>query len=621
MARAQTRDTLRGGSYVGVMACLMQLRKVCNHPDLFETRPIRTSWAMDGAPVAGFRGTEDVVRRMLSPNPCVASCARSAALSTPVVFHASSAAWAAARRLDATPALVRHAAQGARAVLDAMLAATREDAALLLLQPVQTRYTRAHSALRQRQQLEHRHAAWTRLAGLNARRVTHAPRPAACACADAVAACRIVGPLGAVSGLVSGAAERVARCLPLIERFVFVTPPVIVRNTPAGCEAVHAHLRAPLLAHSGSRWAQRDAWPDILHVRRRVHRHTGLLRPVQVRQQIAFPERFLLQYDCGKLQALDRLLAQLVRDGHRVLIFTQMTRVLDILEQWLNLHAYRYLRLDGATSVEQRWRLTERFNHERRWSVFISSTRAGGLGINLTGADTVVFYDSDWNHAMDAQCQDRCHRIGQQREVRIYRLISDRTVEEAIWRKQCEKRWLNQVVIQDGNFSGQSTAQPPGAMAGAGPAPLGVSDWYDLAGSMLAESNGAVSTAPGAVRAAAAASERDALGMLAAAEDEVDAAALKVAIAEVAQADALDLGEADELPPAANNAPNAPGGNGGLADTAADGNTGSTGSTGNNDNDNDNNDDEEDGVGHVDDYMMRFVSDILFAQNASTMLS
>ncbi|KAL3244859.1 hypothetical protein MRX96_018448 [Rhipicephalus microplus] len=108
---------------------------------------------------------------------------------------------------------------------------------------------------------------------------------------------------------------------------------------------------------------------------------------------------------------------------HRVLIFTQMTRMLDVLEQFLNYHGHTYLRLDGSTRVDQRQALMERFNADRRIFCFILSTRSGGIGVNLTGADTVVFYDSDWNPTMDAQAQDRCHRIGQTRDVHIYRQV------------------------------------------------------------------------------------------------------------------------------------------------------------------------------------------------------
>jgi SNF2 family DNA or RNA helicase len=143
----------------------------------------------------------------------------------------------------------------------------------------------------------------------------------------------------------------------------------------------------------------------------------------QIKQNmlLQFPERRLIQYDCGKLQTLGILLSDLKRDKHRCLIFTQMTKMLDILESFLNYHGYTYLRLDGSTPIIQRQILMERFNNDEKIFVFILSTRAGGIGVNLTGADTVIFYDSDWNPTMDAQAQDRCHRIGQTKDVHIYR--------------------------------------------------------------------------------------------------------------------------------------------------------------------------------------------------------
>lgn len=109
--------------------------------------------------------------------------------------------------------------------------------------------------------------------------------------------------------------------------------------------------------------------------------------------------------------------------------------------------------MDGTTKVDQRQQLIERFNSDPRYFVFILSTRSGGVGINLTGADTVIFYDSDWNPAMDAQAQDRCHRIGQTRDVHIYRLITEHSIEENILRKANQKRLLDDVVIQGGGFT------------------------------------------------------------------------------------------------------------------------------------------------------------------------
>lgn len=130
-----------------------------------------------------------------------------------------------------------------------------------------------------------------------------------------------------------------------------------------------------------------------------------------------------------------------------------MTRMLDVLEAFLNVHGHIYLRLDGTTKVEQRQVLMERFNGDKRIFAFILSTRSGGVGVNLTGADTVIFYDSDWNPTMDAQAQDRCHRIGQTRDVHIYRLVSEKTIEENILKKANQKRLLGDLAIEGGNFT------------------------------------------------------------------------------------------------------------------------------------------------------------------------
>jgi superfamily II DNA/RNA helicase len=130
-----------------------------------------------------------------------------------------------------------------------------------------------------------------------------------------------------------------------------------------------------------------------------------------------------------------------------------MAKMLDILEKFMNLHGYTYVRLDGNTRVEQRQRVVERFNRDERVFCFISSTRSGGLGLNLTGADTVIFYDTDWNPSMDKQAQDRCHRIGQTHTVHIYRLITSYTIEENILRKSLQKRKLEDMILEEGEFT------------------------------------------------------------------------------------------------------------------------------------------------------------------------
>ncbi|KAJ1612359.1 Swr1p like SWI/SNF2 ATPase [Cryptosporidium canis] len=167
------------------------------------------------------------------------------------------------------------------------------------------------------------------------------------------------------------------------------------------------------------------------------------------------PPKRIIEDDCGKLQVLSKLLYKLYIEGHRCIIFTQMSKMLDVLEAFINYRGYNYLRLDGSTKVEDRQKLVNRFNRDQRIYLFISSTRSGGVGLNLTGADTVIFYDSDWNPAMDRQAMDRCHRIGQTRDVNIYRLISEWTIEESIFKKQLQKRLLDDVVVDQGHFTSE----------------------------------------------------------------------------------------------------------------------------------------------------------------------
>uniref|UniRef100_A0A8D3BMR4 Snf2-related CREBBP activator protein n=1 Tax=Scophthalmus maximus TaxID=52904 RepID=A0A8D3BMR4_SCOMX len=244
----------------------------------------------------------------------------------------------------------------------------------------------------------------------------------------------------AVRAAIHSIEERVELLSDIIDRFTFVIPPV--EAPPISMHCCHP---PPSLSH------QQAVFSSMLSTQ--VAPLTRSLHRINCYMRTQFPDLRLIQYDCGKLQTLHTLLRKLKTGGHRVLIFTQMTRMLDVLEQFLNYHGHIYLRLDGSTRVEQRQSLMERFNADRRIFCFILSTRSGGVGVNLTGADTVVFYDSDWNPTMDAQAQDRCHRIGQTRDVHIYRLISERTVEENILKKANQKRMLGDMAIEGGNFT------------------------------------------------------------------------------------------------------------------------------------------------------------------------
>jgi SNF2 family DNA or RNA helicase len=150
----------------------------------------------------------------------------------------------------------------------------------------------------------------------------------------------------------------------------------------------------------------------------------------------------------GKLEALGELLEQCREGGHRALIFCQLTSMLDILGHFLDGMGLSYLRLDGETPGTSRQALVERFNKETNINAFLISTRAGGTGLNLTGADTVIFYDHDWNPANDQQAQDRAYRIGQLKTVNVYRLICKGTLEEKILRRQMLKKMLASSIVQ-----------------------------------------------------------------------------------------------------------------------------------------------------------------------------
>jgi len=116
--------------------------------------------------------------------------------------------------------------------------------------------------------------------------------------------------------------------------------------------------------------------------------------------------------DSAKLRYLNKTLVKFKKDKRRVLIFCQMTKMLDILEEYLTRKKYRYFRLDGQTNITDRRDMIYEFQNNPEIFVFLLSTRAGGLGVTLTAANTVIFYDNDWNPTMDAQATDRAHRIG-----------------------------------------------------------------------------------------------------------------------------------------------------------------------------------------------------------------
>ncbi|AOA65042.1 SWR1 complex ATPase [Komagataella phaffii CBS 7435] len=425
MSRAQTKETLASGNFLSIINCLMQLRKVCNHPDLFEVRPVVTSWVLEKAVATDFEPKDLLIRRKLRDRDAVDLQVLNL-LPSHNDLNLSTHTVASTAHLNANAHLSNHIREIEKVVKT----------------PVPENYYDFQSYYRylkykeQQDALDHStHALYLNrlrcerrpIYGKNTldllKVVNHTDKPLK------MTDDRVLSE--AFDDMFTTIEERSIKMKDIFEKYAFVTPPVVCLNM--NDVAINSGLNGYLRTVDN-----------------------GISNPfhqLQTKLSIAFPDKSLLQYDCGKLQKLASLLLELKSNGHRALIFTQMTKVLDILEQFLNIQGYRYMRLDGATKIEDRQVLTERFNKDDRITCFILSTRSGGLGINLTGADTVIFYDSDWNPAMDKQCQDRCHRIGQTRDVHIYRFVSEYTIESNILKKANQKRQLDNVIIQEGDFT------------------------------------------------------------------------------------------------------------------------------------------------------------------------
>ena len=435
MSRAQTKETLASGNYLSIINALMQLRKVCNHPDLFETRPINTSFAMSKSVAADFEIRDLLIRRKLL-HEGYSGVDLDFLQLVPISDESKS-------MIEFQETSRRHAFNRIKAMRDNQWRRVRDDLIWHGEQPEGLLTSLENAGRKSRlQELDramyfeayrhHQHPVYGRALLKKLKIGTkyddlseHTENKVTTRLWDNES------PASALE-LVQSIQTRSDRTEPYVQKFACITPSVMANDFSKlfVTEAGSASIRDSQLINR----------PDPFHEAR-------------MKMSIAFPDKRLLQYDCGKLQRLDKLLRRLQSGGHRALIFTQMTKVLDILEQFLNIHGHLYLRLDGATKIEQRQILTERFNNDPRILCFILSSRSGGLGINLTGADTVIFYDLDWNPAMDKQCTDRAHRIGQTRDVHIYRFVSEHTIESNILRKANQKQILDDVVIQEGDFT------------------------------------------------------------------------------------------------------------------------------------------------------------------------
>lgn len=526
LSRADTRQTLSSGNYMSIINCLMQLRKVCNHPDLFVDRPIMTSFRMHRSVPADFALDEAMIRKKLLAVKPMSTISLGFLNMVPASYEGLSTIH--------TDRIVQLSSP--RTLLDLREAQkVRANNAYTTLDPatVKSNIVYLESAGRWGRFEELQHCVYlnalrrqqrpiygkrlVNLLTLDTDRRPFKQRPKVPA--------KIMSWFEEDSFLLHSAIQtlpqRAASMETTITKFACVTPAVVtgdIHRFVLGERGIEAFQETDLRLSAPVRHAPympkeppQDPWHEA-----------------RMRLSIQFPDKRLLQYDCGKLQALDKLLRKLQAGGHRALIFTQMTKVLDILELFLNIHGHKYLRLDGSTKVEQRQILTDRFNVDTRILCFILSTRSGGLGINLTGADTVIFYDQDWNPAMDKQCQDRCHRIGQTRDVHIYRLVSEHTIEANILRKASQKQMLDDVVIQEGEFTTDYFAK------------ISVRDVISNSGHVSANENDVVANAAmdkilGGVESSGG---RNAGRVLEQAEDKEDVAAARLAEKEIQQDDA-----------------------------------------------------------------------------------
>ncbi|GAA5895167.1 hypothetical protein JCM8208_000133 [Rhodotorula glutinis] len=203
------------------------------------------------------------------------------------------------------------------------------------------------------------------------------------------------------------------------------------------------------------------------------------------RQYRQRPEEHVIDLS-GKMMLLDRLLKGLFARGSKVLIFSQFTKMMNLLEDAFDLRGWDYYRIDGANSANQEE--IEQFNttpfDPEGVNIFMLSTRAGGVGINLVGADTVILFDSDFNPQNDLQAMDRAHRIGQTKPVLVFRLVSDGTVEQAVLETATKKRKLERVVLGDDSLAGMNKLErkPKGGKKAAAAAKLAASDEIDKKG-------------------------------------------------------------------------------------------------------------------------------------------
>jgi len=455
MGRSSTRTALKkGGNYMGMMSVLMQLRKVCNHPDLFEPRSVVTPFFSEclniTAPLCVINiNKHDCVHQKLSPHLIHPLWSMGVGIPSFDVTMKNDSIIASELHKLQTPSPTIRKSLHDRDVREPKPTKGLKSGLMRHLDRIwnkakieEEEKKRFHSQINSLR-CDGRTSSFpqslvdTLTIDLCLQRKTVKSKK--------VDVIRISETPDELLKMIKTQQERADDLEDLIKKFVFCVP--------------KAGSRSPVL--TGAKYSHKNCDVNERYLSSALSRsfeaYFKPFKEVQSRLTSFFPDKKLIQFDAGKLQTLAGLLGKLKQSNHRVLIFTQMSKMLDIFEVFLNLNGHTYLRLDGSIGVEQRQRLMDRFNNDPKVFCFILSTRSGGLGINLTGADTVIFYDSDWNPAMDAQAQDRAHRIGQTRDVHIYRLVTEHTIEENILIKAKQKRHLDFLVMDEGKFN----ATPP----------------------------------------------------------------------------------------------------------------------------------------------------------------
>eukprot|EP01038_Epipyxis_sp_PR26KG_P011354 gene11354-15225_t len=476
MARSTTKSSLSGGNYLGMMNILMQLRKVCNHPDLFETRPISSPFV--GSPL--LYNTSKLFFTPLQYQPLTTL--------SPNLMRFWHYDMDDIAKSDYSQLLVSQEQFYGMIIIDDLSLPQSHTNNNNINNDLNNYYDKLVSCLQSNQLNQqafnyrvytHNNLQLHESIRFNWRTVSfiHSSTFPISSFSNNMNRFsireyllflqvsnynQIYGSLGLYYNrirkyvneiwfeeLILSIPQRINLLHNMIEQFVFILPKVIA--FPVQVNGILSQYNSSLGIGNG--FIANNNNNNNNNPYNIICKLNNLYYPIKIRQSITFPDRKLIQYDSGKLQVLANLLHDLKRNGHKCLIFTQMSKMLDILEIFLNLHNYTFVRLDGSTDINKRQKLMDRFNNDSKLFCFILSTRSGGLGINLTGADTVIFYDTDWNPAMDAQAQDRAHRIGQTRDVHIYRLVCQNTIEENILMKAKQKKHLDFLVMTEGNFS------------------------------------------------------------------------------------------------------------------------------------------------------------------------